>query len=175
MRQTTGSGRRSSEKIIKDIKRATRKQYSSEEKIRIVLDGLRGEDSIAELCRREGISQGVYDWPIGRIWMNPPYAQPLMGQCATKYAEAIESGSTGIALVNYATETSWFQEIVSVSSAVCFHKARIRFVGDEGQSGAPLQGQAIIYAGNDPLKFEEVFRDFGMVMADFPANMPEAA
>nr|WP_291733258.1 transposase [Leisingera sp. F5] len=48
------------EKIVKDIKRAARKQYSSEEKIRIVLDGLRGEDSIAELCRREGISQGVY-------------------------------------------------------------------------------------------------------------------
>ncbi len=48
------------EKVVKDIKRAKRKQYSSEEKIRIVLDGLRGEDSIAELCRREGISQGVY-------------------------------------------------------------------------------------------------------------------
>ncbi len=48
------------EKVVKDIKRATRKLYSSEEKIRIVLDGLRGEDSIAELCRREGISQGVY-------------------------------------------------------------------------------------------------------------------
>ena len=60
MRQTTGTRRSASEKIVKDIKRATRKQYSSEEKIRIVLDGLRGEDSIAELCRREGISQGVY-------------------------------------------------------------------------------------------------------------------
>ena len=47
------------EKIVKDIKRATRKHYSSEEKIRIVLDGLRGEDSIAELCRREGIAQGI--------------------------------------------------------------------------------------------------------------------
>ena len=45
MRQTTGSGRKSSEKIVQDIKRATRKQYSSEEKIRIVLDGLRGEDN----------------------------------------------------------------------------------------------------------------------------------
>ena len=50
----------SSERIIKDIKRKTRRQYSAEEKIRIVLDGLRGEDSIAELCRREGISQGIY-------------------------------------------------------------------------------------------------------------------
>ena len=50
----------SSEQIIRDIKRKTRKQYSAEEKIRIVLDGLRGEDSIAELCRREGIAQSLY-------------------------------------------------------------------------------------------------------------------
>jgi len=47
-------------KAIKDIRRATRKQYSAEEKIRIVLDGLRGEDTIAELCRREGIAQSIY-------------------------------------------------------------------------------------------------------------------
>jgi transposase len=60
MRQTTGTLKSPGEKIVKDIKRATRKHYSSEEKIRIVLDGLRGEDSIAELCRREGISQGIY-------------------------------------------------------------------------------------------------------------------
>ena len=45
---------------LKDIKRKTRKQYSAEEKIRIVLDGLRGEESIAELCRQEGIAQGLY-------------------------------------------------------------------------------------------------------------------
>ena len=60
MRQTIGTGNSPGEKIVKEIKRATRKQYSSEAKIRIVLDGLRGEDSIAEVCRREGISQGVY-------------------------------------------------------------------------------------------------------------------
>ena len=56
MRQTTGTRKSPGEKIVKDIKRATRKHYSSEEKIRIVLDGLRGEDTIAELSRREGIS-----------------------------------------------------------------------------------------------------------------------
>jgi transposase len=50
----------SSERIVKDIRRATRKQYSAEEKIRIVLDGLRGEHSIAELCRREGIAESLY-------------------------------------------------------------------------------------------------------------------
>ena len=60
MRQATETRTSPGEKIVKDIKRATRKHYSSEEKIRIVLDGLRGEDSIAELCRREGISQGIY-------------------------------------------------------------------------------------------------------------------
>ncbi len=49
-----------SEKVVKDIRRNTRRKYSAEEKIRIVLDGLRGEDSIAELCRREGINQNVY-------------------------------------------------------------------------------------------------------------------
>jgi len=50
----------SAEKTVRDIRRATRRQYSSEEKIRIVLEGLRGEASIAELCRKEGIAQSMY-------------------------------------------------------------------------------------------------------------------
>ena len=48
------------EKTVRDIRRATRRNYSAEEKIRIVLEGLRGEDSIAELCRKEGINQNLY-------------------------------------------------------------------------------------------------------------------
>jgi transposase len=60
MSQKSGTPRMSSERIVKDIRRATRKQYSAEEKIRIVLDGLRGEHSIAELCRREGIAESLY-------------------------------------------------------------------------------------------------------------------
>ncbi|MGO1164971.1 transposase, partial [Brucella sp. C7-11G] len=50
----------SAEKTIKDIRRATRKHYSAEDKIRIVLEGLRGEDSIAAICRREGIAESLY-------------------------------------------------------------------------------------------------------------------
>ena len=50
----------SAEKAVRDIRRATRRPYSAEEKIRIVLEGLRGEDSIAELCRKEGINQNLY-------------------------------------------------------------------------------------------------------------------
>ena len=60
MRQKSSSLTTPGEKVVKDIRRATRKHYSAEDKIRIVLDGLRGEDSIAELCRREGIAQSMY-------------------------------------------------------------------------------------------------------------------
>lgn len=49
-----------SERLVRDIRRVTRKQYSAEDKIRIVLDGLRGEVTIAELCRREGIAESLY-------------------------------------------------------------------------------------------------------------------
>jgi len=60
MRRNTHHQKASAEKVVKDIRRATRRQFSAEEKIRIVLEGLRGEDSIAELCRREGINQNLY-------------------------------------------------------------------------------------------------------------------
>jgi transposase len=60
MRQKTEVTKPSAEKVIKDIRRITRKQYGAEEKIRIVLDGLGGEESIAALCRREGIAESLY-------------------------------------------------------------------------------------------------------------------
>ena len=60
MRQKTETPVTSSERIVKNIRRATRKHHSAEEKIRIVLEGLRGEESIAALCRREGIAESLY-------------------------------------------------------------------------------------------------------------------
>ena len=60
MRQKTEATKPSAEKVVKDIRRATRKQYGAEENIRIVLEGLRGEESIAALCRREGIAESLY-------------------------------------------------------------------------------------------------------------------
>ena len=60
MRQKSMSSREAADQTVRDIRRRTRKQYSAEEKIRIVLSGLRGEDSIAELCRREGIAESLY-------------------------------------------------------------------------------------------------------------------
>ena len=60
MRQKPEPVKAPAERIVKDIRRATRRHFSAEEKIGIVLEGLRGEDSIAELCRREGIASSMY-------------------------------------------------------------------------------------------------------------------
>src|SRR5205823_14761894 len=60
MGQKSGPVKEPAEQLVKEIRRATRRQFSAEEKIRIVLTGLRGEDSIAELCRREGIVENLY-------------------------------------------------------------------------------------------------------------------
>jgi len=60
MKQKSGLGKAPAEQVLKDIRRQTRRQYSAEEKIRIVLEGLRGEENISELCRREGIAASMY-------------------------------------------------------------------------------------------------------------------
>jgi transposase len=60
MGQKSGPAKEPAEQVIREIRRPTRRQFSAEEKVCIVLSGLRGEDSIAELCRREGIVQNLY-------------------------------------------------------------------------------------------------------------------
>ena len=60
MTAKSSNTKKPAERVVKDIRRATRRHFSAEDKIRIVLDGLRGEDSIAELCRKEGIAQSLY-------------------------------------------------------------------------------------------------------------------
>ena len=60
MRQKSGPAKEPAEKVVKDIRRMTRRKFSAEEKIRIVLEGLRGEESIATLCRKEGLAPNLY-------------------------------------------------------------------------------------------------------------------
>ena len=60
MRLKSPTAKKSAEQVVKDIRRATRRHFSAEDKIRIVLEGLRGDDSISELCRKEGIAQSLY-------------------------------------------------------------------------------------------------------------------
>lgn len=103
----------------------------------------------------------------GRVWMNPPYAQPLMGDFAEAVASKYESGEIDQAciLVNNGTETQWFQRMLGAADAVCFPKTRIKFIDPEGNpSGAPLQGQAILYMGGNVAAFTSLFSEEGVVL-----------
>jgi ParB family chromosome partitioning protein len=107
----------------------------------------------------------------GRVWMNPPYAQPLMGDFADKLAKSVEAGDidAAIVLVNNATETAWFHTLVGASAAICFPRSRIRFLDPEGNpNGAPLQGQAIFYVGEDVEAFRAGFESFGFICGILP-------
>lgn len=102
----------------------------------------------------------------GRVWMNPPYAQPLISDFAEAVASKFEGGEIEQAcvLVNNATETQWFQRMLEAASAVCFPRSRVRFLDPQGNQGAPLQGQAIIYMGDNAAAFSDAFAEHGAVL-----------
>lgn len=103
----------------------------------------------------------------GNVWMNPPYAQPLIDQFCKKIVEEFKSGNCNqaIILVNNATETEWFQTLLSCAGPICFPQGRIKFIDKKGNpSGAPLQGQAIIYFGHKTDKFIKTFSKFGVIL-----------
>jgi hypothetical protein len=103
----------------------------------------------------------------GNVWLNPPYAQPLVSEFCELVVKKFKEGEIQQAcvLVNNATETNFFQDMLTVCSAVCFIKGRVKFVDKEGvESGAPLQGQAILYFGKYYQKFAEAFCRFGAIL-----------
>ena len=99
----------------------------------------------------------------GRVWMNPPYAQPFIAQFAERLVETFTSGEVieAVVLVNNATETAWFSRMHAEASAVCWPRGRIKFWHPDKES-APLQGQAILYLGPNPNMFVEEFQQFGV-------------
>ena len=109
----------------------------------------------------DGLSQ---EW-AGRVWMNPPYESGLIGRFAEKLCETFEAGdvTSAVVLVNNATETRWFQAIAAQASAVCFPKGRVKFWHPRKEA-VPLQGQAVLYLGDDAGAFVEKFSSFGFCM-----------
>lgn len=103
------------------------------------------------------------DW-AGKVWMNPPYAREFIQRFCEKLARHYQAGDVqeAIVLVNNATETIWFQRLAEYSSALCLPEGRVQFWHPEKVS-FPLQGQAVLYLGNNPGLFASEFKKFGTV------------
>jgi hypothetical protein len=99
----------------------------------------------------------------GKIWLNPPYSSELISSFCDKLRVHFESGDVteAIVLVNNATETAWFNKLISIASAIMFPNSRIRFWSPDGRTSQPLQGQSLIYLGNNIEGFVKHFSQFG--------------
>lgn len=98
---------------------------------------------------------------FGNVWLNPPYASDLIGKFAEKVVDELGNIKQAIVLVNNATETEWFYGLATNATAICFPKSRVKFYTPDGKTGAPLQGQAIIYFGENVNRFINVFDEKG--------------
>lgn len=102
----------------------------------------------------------------GRVWLNPPYSQPLVSRFLDRLCEEVAEGrvTEACVLINNATETIMFQRLAEVAAGLCFPSGRVKFWHPERES-APLQGQAVVYFGDRLREFCEAFREFGFTAA----------
>jgi DNA N-6-adenine-methyltransferase (Dam) len=117
-------------------------------------------------ARRSGLA---HDW-FGRVWLNPPYAMPLIRQFVARMCTAFVAGqfSEGILLTNSATDTTWWDLAHRTSQATCLTRGRIRFLeakeGELVERPAPMLGQTFFYFGVQRDSFAEVFAQFGNIV-----------
>lgn len=101
----------------------------------------------------------------GNVWLNPPYAQPLISQFIDRLIANMNTFDQCCMLVNNATDTKWFQLLLAHCDLICFVKGRIKFIDKHGKpSGSPLQGQAIFYFGDNKEGFLTEFSCYGVVL-----------
>ena len=101
-----------------------------------------------------------------RVYMNPPYANPLVAKFAESLASRIGSGEVkqAVVLVNNATDTVWFHRLLEVAASICLVRKRVRFIDPRGDKpGAPLQGQVVLYCGESGIDFLHNFQQFGVI------------
>jgi phage N-6-adenine-methyltransferase len=102
----------------------------------------------------------------GRVWLNPPYAQPYISNFVKKLTEEVKAGrvTQAIMLTHNYSDTDWFHTASAVCSAICFTRGRIKFWNPNGEVAAPTQGQAFFYFGDEPEKFAAGFDAIGVVL-----------
>jgi len=102
----------------------------------------------------------------GRVFLNPPYAQPLIAQFVEKLCGEVESGrvSEAVMLTHNYTDTAWFHRAAETCDAICFTRGRVRFVSQDGVLASPTQGQAFFYFGDNRQAFAQVFSSIGFVV-----------
>ena len=143
------------------------------EAARLVMGSIDLDPASSEVANRTVGAERIYTaaddgltlkWE-GRVWMNPPYEKGLIDRFAEKLRDEVKAGLVpqAVVLVNNATDTRWFATLCEVASMVCFPTGRIRFHKPDGERGAPLQGQAVIYIGGQHEGFARAFASFGMV------------
>ena len=101
----------------------------------------------------------------GRIWLNPPYSQPLIAQFIEKLIAEYKAGNVKEAIVlthNY-TDTVWFHSAESAAALICFTSGRIPFESVRGEIAQPTQGQVFFYYGKNSDKFKNVFSAYGFI------------
>lgn len=111
----------------------------------------------------------------GRVWMNPPYSQPLMSQFCNKLCEEAAYGNVSevVVLINNTTETAPFQRMAQIAKAICFPAGRVDFWHPDKETSHPQQGQALLYFGENVAAFCAEFEPFGFcVRVD---RLPEVA
>lgn len=105
----------------------------------------------------------------GRVWLNPPYAQPHIANFVSKMVDEWNLGHVNEAIMlthNY-TDTSWFHAAANACDAICFTRGRIKFYDKNGTIAAPTQGQAFFYFGNNCERFAATFERIGFVAAPY--------
>jgi len=100
----------------------------------------------------------------GRVWLNPPYAPPLIDQFVAKMIAELQAKHVmaAIMLTHSYTSSSWYQLALSFTDAICFASERVRFYDLEGEISSPTQGQTFFYFGAEADKFVRTFRAIGL-------------
>ena len=107
----------------------------------------------------------LYAWD-GRVFLNPPYTQPLIHQFIQRLVDEFEVQHVveAILLTHNYTDTAWFHLAGKAASCFCITKGRVRFVDAEGNVASPTQGQVFFYFGSNVNRFHEVFSKYGTIL-----------